>query len=123
MSQVQERLAAATSFQELFELLTSIVKELAGFHRVKVYEFDPLFNGRVVSEQLGEPIAGQTHFEGLTFPASDVPTKVRELYKLNKVRTLYDCDLETAQLVYRTAKDLENTLDLTHPLSFALCRP
>jgi light-regulated signal transduction histidine kinase (bacteriophytochrome) len=27
---------------------------------------------------------------------------------------LYDRDMETAQLVYRTAKDLENPLDLTH---------
>ncbi|CAL3969615.1 unnamed protein product, partial [Diplocarpon coronariae] len=46
-------------------------------------------------------------------PASDIPKQARELYKINKVRLLYDRDLETARLVCRTVEDLENPLDLS----------
>lgn len=47
------------------------------------------------------------------FPKSDIPAQARELYKINKVRLLYDRDQETARLVCRTVEDLETPLDLT----------
>ena len=50
----------------------------------------------------------------MNFPASDIPQQARNLYKINKVRMLYDRDLETARLVCRTFEDLETPLDLTH---------
>lgn len=49
----------------------------------------------------------------LQFPKSDIPAQARELYKINKVRLLYDRDQETARLVCRTIEDLETPLDLT----------
>jgi light-regulated signal transduction histidine kinase (bacteriophytochrome) len=36
---------------------------------------------------------------GLHFPASDIPKQARELYKINRIRILYDRDAETARLV------------------------
>ena len=36
---------------------------------------------------------------GLNFPASDIPKQARELYKINRIRILYDRDAETARLV------------------------
>jgi light-regulated signal transduction histidine kinase (bacteriophytochrome) len=33
------------------------------------------------------------------YPASDIPQQARELYKLNRIRVLYDRDAETALLV------------------------
>ncbi|KAL5371579.1 hypothetical protein DPSP01_014171 [Paraphaeosphaeria sporulosa] len=113
MSQVQEHLAAAPNLEKFLEVLVGLVKELTGFHRVMIYQFDENFNGRVVSE-LGDPRATKDLYKGLTFPASDIPKQARELYKINKVRMLYDRDLETARLVCRSAEDLENPLDLTH---------
>lgn len=113
MSQVQEQLAAAPSLDRFLKVLVGVIKELTGFHRVMIYQFDQAWNGRVVTE-LVDPRATKDLYKGLNFPASDIPKQAREMYKINKVRMLYDRDQETARLVCRTVEDLENPLDLTH---------
>ncbi|KAI4745305.1 hypothetical protein E4T50_04354 [Aureobasidium sp. EXF-12298] len=113
MSQVQEQLAAAPTLDKFLKILVGVVKELTGFHRVMVYQFDAQWNGRVVTE-LVDPRATKDLYKGLNFPASDIPKQARDLYKVNKVRMLYDRDLETARLVCRTVEDLEKPLDLTY---------
>jgi len=113
MSQVQEQLAAAPNLEAFLQVLVGVVKELTGFHRVMIYQFDQEFNGRVVTE-LVDPRATKDLYKGLNFPASDIPKQAREMYKINKVRMLYDRDQETARLICRAPEDLENPLDLTH---------
>jgi light-regulated signal transduction histidine kinase (bacteriophytochrome)/CheY-like chemotaxis protein len=113
MSQVQEQLANATTLPIFLKVLIGVIKELTGFHRVMVYQFDQSWNGRVVAE-LVDPRATRDMYKGLNFPASDIPKQARDLYKVNKVRLLYDRDQETARLVCRTVEDLEKPLDLTH---------
>lgn len=113
MSQVQEQLAAAPNLDSFLKILVGVVKELTGFHRVMIYQFDSSWNGRVVTE-LVDPRATKDLYKGLNFPASDIPKQARDLYKLNKVRMLYDRDQETARLVCRTLEDLETPLDLTY---------
>lgn len=113
MSQVQEQLAAAPNLDTFLRILVGVVKELTGFHRVMVYQFDQHWNGRVVTE-LVDPRATKDLYKGLNFPASDIPKQARDLYKVNKVRMLYDRDQETARLVCRTMEDLESPLDLTY---------
>jgi light-regulated signal transduction histidine kinase (bacteriophytochrome) len=113
MSQVQEQLSAAPSLDRFLKVLVGVVKELTGFHRVMVYQFDHQFNGKVVTE-LVDPRATRDLYHGLHFPASDIPKQARELYKINKVRMLYDRDHETARLVCKTVQDLEVPLDLTY---------
>ena len=112
MSQVQEQLANAPSLESFLKILVGVVKELTGFHRVMIYQFDASWNGRVVTE-LVDPRATKDLYKGLNFPASDIPKQARDMYKINKVRLLYDRDQETARLVCRTVEDLENPLDLT----------
>ncbi|KAK1759740.1 putative signal transduction histidine-protein kinase [Echria macrotheca] len=113
MSQVQEQLANAPNLEKFLKILVGIVKELTGFHRVMVYQFDSSFNGKVVTE-LVDPAQTRDLYKGLHFPASDIPRQARELYKLNRVRLLYDRDLESARIVCRTVQDLETPLDMTH---------
>ncbi|KAK5113217.1 hypothetical protein LTR62_003553 [Meristemomyces frigidus] len=113
MSQVQEQLAAAPNLDRFLRVLVGVVKELTGFHRVMIYQFDQAWNGRVVTE-LVDPRATKDLYKGLNFPASDIPRQARDMYKINKVRMLYDRDQETARLVCRTVADLENPLDLTY---------
>jgi light-regulated signal transduction histidine kinase (bacteriophytochrome) len=113
MSQVQEQLASAPNLEKFLKILVGIVKELTGFHRAMIYQFDSSFNGKVVTE-----LVDTTHtrdlYKGLHFPASDIPRQARDLYKLNKVRLLYDRDLESARLVCRTKEDLDVPLDMSH---------
>lgn len=113
MSQVQEQLASAPNLETFLKILIGIVKELTGFHRVMIYQFDSSFNGKVVSE-LVDPAHTRDLYHGLNFPASDIPRQARDLYKLNKVRLLYDRDLQTARIVCRTREDLETPLDMSH---------
>lgn len=112
MSQVQEQLANAKTLDSFLKILVGVVKELTGFHRVMIYQFDQSWNGRVVTE-LVDPRATKDLYKGLNFPASDIPKQARDLYKINKVRLLYDRDQETSRLVCRTMEDLETPLDLT----------
>jgi light-regulated signal transduction histidine kinase (bacteriophytochrome)/AmiR/NasT family two-component response regulator len=113
MLQVQEQLASAPNLNLFLKILVGIVKELTGFHRVMIYQFDASFNGKVVTE-LVDVAQTKDLYHGLHFPASDIPRQARDLYKVNKVRLLYDRDLETARLVCRSRADLELPLDLTH---------
>jgi len=94
-------------------VVVGVVKELTGFHRVMIYQFDEDWNGRVVSE-LVDSQATKDLYRGLHFPASDIPAQARALYKLNKVRLLYDRDQPTARLVCKAQEDIVAPLDLTH---------
>lgn len=113
MSQVQEQLASAANLETFLKILVGIVKELTGFHRVMIYQFDSSYNGKVVTE-LVDTAQTRDLFMGLNFPASDIPRQARDLYKLNKVRLLYDRDLETARIVCRSKEDLDIPLDMSH---------
>ena len=79
MSQVQEQLASADTLETFLKILVGVVKELTGFHRVMVYQFDQSWNGRVVTE-LVDPRATKDLYKGLNFPASDIPKQVRLLF-------------------------------------------
>ncbi len=112
MAQVQEQLTNTPSLEKFLKILIGVVKELTGFHRVMIYQFDDTFSGRVVSELI-DPGATKDLYMGLNFPASDIPKQARDLYRINKVRLLYDREQETARLVCRTMEDLVDPLDMT----------
>ena len=76
LSQVQEQLANANTLEGFLKILVGVVKELTGFHRVMIYQFDQSWNGRVVTE-LVDPRATKDLYKGLNFPASDIPKQVR----------------------------------------------
>ena len=113
LSQIQAQLSHVDDEETLLKVTAGLVKELVGFHRVMVYKFDENANGRVVAE-LMDPSITLDLYQGLHFPASDIPAQARELYKINKVRLLYDRDHATARLVCRTLDDLRTPLDMSH---------
>ncbi|KAM0252707.1 hypothetical protein ACHAP5_000999 [Fusarium lateritium] len=113
MSQVQEQLSSAPNLEAFLKILVGIVKELTGFHRVMIYQFDSSFNGKVVTELVDTSMTRDL-YKGLHFPASDIPRQARDLYKLNKVRLLYNRDQDTARIVCRTKEDLDVPLDMSH---------
>ncbi|KAH6719286.1 putative phytochrome-like histidine kinase PHY2p [Leptodontidium sp. MPI-SDFR-AT-0119] len=113
MIQAQQQLSGAKSVQKVLDLVVGIISELTGFHRVMFYRFDMHKNGCVESE-LVNPQASLDLFRGLHFPASDIPQQARELYKINRIRILYDRDAETARLVCRDAEAFAVPLDLSH---------
>lgn len=107
------RLTAQTDLQSFLKVVVSIVRELTDFSRVMVYQFDDQWNGQVVCELVN---IRDTHdlYRGLNFPATDIPKQARDLYRINKVRLLYDRDLPTARMVCRDQSDLSTPVDMTH---------
>lgn len=109
----QEQLSSALNLDTFLQVAVGILKELTGFHRVMVYQFDENWNGRVVTELVDSRVTKDL-YKGLNFPASDIPKQARDLYRINKVRLLYDRDQETARLVCKTKEYLDKPLDMTH---------
>jgi len=52
--------------------------------------------------------------------STDIPPQARELYRINKVRLLYDRDQPTARMCCRDAAEVETPLDMTHSLLRAM---
>ncbi|KAL5524537.1 hypothetical protein ACEPAF_9677 [Sanghuangporus sanghuang] len=113
LAQVNDQLSSAPDLDTFLKVVVGVIKDLTQFHRVLVYQFDEQYNGQVVAELVDWR---QTHdlYKGLHFPASDIPAQARELYKINKVRLLYNRSQPTARLVVRSREDLETPLDMTH---------
>lgn len=44
----------------------------------------------------------------------DIPAQARELYRVNKVRILYDRDMPTARIMCLSQEELQTPLDMTH---------
>ena len=81
------QLLACTSRQQLLESVAEFVRELTGFDRIMIYLFDTDWNGTVWAESKANEAKS---YLGLKFPASDIPTQARELYKRNRLRLLVD---------------------------------
>jgi light-regulated signal transduction histidine kinase (bacteriophytochrome) len=65
------------------------VRALTGFNRVMLYQFDAAGDGVVIAEDRDEVLPA---YLGLRFPASDIPTQARDLYRLNRIRLIVTAD-------------------------------
>ena len=72
-----QRLANATSIDELREIVVTELRRLTGFDRIMMYEFQEDGHGIVVAEDHHPELES---YLGLHFPASDIPTQARALY-------------------------------------------
>lgn len=113
LGQINEQLGKAEDLAGFLKVVAGVFRELTEFDRVMVYQFDEQWNGRVVAEQV-DWSRTKDLFRGLNFPASDIPAQARELYRINKVRVLYDRDQPTARLCCRDVDEVDNPLDMTH---------
>ncbi|WVW81624.1 hypothetical protein I302_103619 [Kwoniella bestiolae CBS 10118] len=113
LGQINDQLGAAPDLETFLKITVGVIQDLCRFHRVLIYQFDESMNGQVVSE-LVEWGKTTDLYKGLMFPAADIPAQARELYKINKVRLLYDRSQTTARMVLRSKEDLDTPLDMTH---------
>ena len=113
LSRVQDRLATATNVESLLDIAAKTVKELTGFHRVMVCQFDKGSNARVVTEHT-DAKASKGAYIGRTFAASDFSSEFGEPHQLNKLRILYDRDHGSARVVCSASKAFKNPLNLTY---------
>jgi light-regulated signal transduction histidine kinase (bacteriophytochrome)/ActR/RegA family two-component response regulator len=67
------------------QAVTEAVHALTGFARVMVYQFHPDWSGEVVAE-CREPVL--IPFLGMHYPATDIPSQARQLYRENPLRVI-----------------------------------
>ncbi|MCX6108906.1 MAG: ATP-binding protein [Proteobacteria bacterium] len=95
------------SLDEVVSCLPGLVKELTGYDRVMVYQFEEDAHGAVVAEAKNEDLEPLL---GLHYPATDIPVQARALYKQNLIRMISDVNYAPVAVV--SAANL-GPLDLT----------
>ncbi len=84
---ILQELQQTKSLRELCDQTAHLVRRLIGFDRVMVYRFLEDGAGHVIAESRAaelEPLIN------LRYPASDIPSQARELYKRNWIRLIGD---------------------------------
>ena len=82
-----DRIAEADTVEKACDQAARQVRALTGFDRVMVYRFGADHSGTVIAESRA---AGLEPFLGLRYPASDIPSQARELYRRNLLRIIAD---------------------------------
>ena len=82
-------IAGAFSLPALADTAARLFKDLAGYDRVMVYQFDEEGHGTVIAEARQPE---HTPYLGNRYPASDIPQIARRLYERNRLRFLRDVD-------------------------------
>jgi diguanylate cyclase (GGDEF)-like protein len=111
-----QALQSTESVRALCDAAASEIKQLTGYDRVMVYRFHSDDHGEVVSEQR-EP--GQESFQGLNYPASDIPVQARKLYMLNHLRVIADVAYQPVPLLTSAAAPARGAPSA--PLDLSLC--
>ncbi|GAB3421608.1 ATP-binding protein [Massilia agilis] len=105
----------AASVQSLAQLATHHIREVTGFGRVMVYQFDGDGHGHVMAES--RDLSYQSYL-GQRFPESDIPAQARDLYTLSRIRLIQDANYTPSPLVPAVNPATGNMNDL----SFAALR-
>lgn len=92
---IMAAIESADSAMQLCHLAAAALKEISGFDRVMIYQFDEDWNGLVVAEELEE---GMEPYLALRFPASDIPRQARALYETNAYRLIPDRNYQAVKL-------------------------
>ncbi len=90
------RLEEIRGIEELSAYAAASVRQLTGFDRVLVYQFDADWHGTVIAEDRNEALPS---YLDLRFPASDIPAQARELYRLSRIRLIADANYRPAPIV------------------------
>ncbi|WP_348971641.1 ATP-binding protein [Pseudomonas atacamensis] len=115
LGRMLQRLQAATTLQALYDISVKEIQAMTGYDRVLIYRFEEEGHGQVIAEA-SDP--SMEVFNGLFFPASDIPEQARELYRTNWLRIIPNADYQPVPLVPKLRPDTQTALDL----SFATLR-
>lgn len=115
LGKMLQRLQSAKTLQALYEISVSEIQAMTGYDRVLIYRFEEEGHGQVIAEASAPSME---LFNGLFFPASDIPEQARELYRTNWLRIIPNADYEPVPLLPKLHPETGQPLDL----SFATLR-
>lgn len=105
------------SIEKLIDGIPSLIRRITDYDRVMVYRFDEEWNGEVVAEDRAEHVDS---FQGLHFPAADIPEQARRLYSLNPVRIVVDIDDIPVPIIPALNPRTHLPLDMTYSAARSL---
>jgi two-component system, chemotaxis family, sensor kinase Cph1 len=96
------------------------VREMTGFDRVLLYQFDDDGHGEVIAEDKAERMES---YLGLHFPAADIPLPAREMFLANQIRVIPDTREQAVEMIpaKHPLTDLPTDLTLANLRSAAPC--
>ena len=94
----------------LLQAAAEAVRALTSFDRVMVYRFDADWHGEVVAESRDEAMDS---FQGMHFPASDIPAQARALYTRHTLRLIADARAAPVPLRPAVLPSLGRPMDLS----------
>ncbi len=96
LQQTMEQIMGASAPLDLAQRLVGTIADLTGFDRVMCYRFDEDWHGEVIAEKT---LPGVESFDGLRFPASDIPPQARAQYEHTPLRLIPDSHAEPVPLI------------------------
>ncbi|MDB5642140.1 MAG: bacteriophytochrome protein [Hyphomicrobiales bacterium] len=82
-----ERIRSAPDLAAIAQAAVADMRAITGFNRILLYAFDHDGHGTVIAEDNDGVLPS---YQGLRFPASDIPPQARDLYRLNRIRLIGD---------------------------------
>lgn len=104
--QAIKQLRSLSKLTPIINTAAQLIKDITGFDRVMIYQFDKDWNGEVIAEACIDNIEP---YLGLHFPASDIPAQARELFKSSRLRQISDTFYVPSTLI---ARDDGRAIDL-----------
>jgi PAS domain S-box-containing protein len=89
------KLSTLHTQEDLCQVIAKQFRDLTGFDRVLLYQFDSVGHGTVLAEETNGKLPS---YLGLHFPATDIPAQARALYVANTVRIIPDAHYEPVPL-------------------------
>lgn len=90
------RIKRTANRREASQIAAEQVRDILGYDRVMIYEFDEAWNGKVIAEAKSPELESYMEHH---YPASDIPRQARELYLRNWLRTIVDSNYTPVDIV------------------------
>ncbi|GAB1541919.1 ATP-binding protein [Scytonema sp. NUACC21] len=108
--EVISKLQKTPNLTDFVHLVVSEVRKITEFDRVMVYQFDSSGAGIVIAEDKRKDLSPLL---GLHYPATDIPTEARELYKRSMLRFIPDFDAQPVAIVPVNNPQTQQPLNLS----------
>ncbi|MEO7937683.1 MAG: GAF domain-containing protein [Burkholderiaceae bacterium] len=102
--------SAASTIGTLADAVVKRFRDMAGYDRVMVYQFDPDGHGKIIAEARDPRLDSLL---GHHYPATDIPQRARELYIRTRLRVLVDVHYQPAPLVPPRLPGSDEELDMS----------
>ncbi len=105
------RLKSTRSLAEFCDVVAREARSITGLDRAMVYHFHADDSGEVMADARRDDLPS---WQGLRYPASDIPRPAREIFKKIGVRPLPDAQGELCEMVPLLNPDTQRPLQMTH---------